>query len=87
VSRLKANTGCAPLEAGAADVIAATTPPDSIPRGAYRISEFARAHGFSRSHYYVLKERGQGPRETDIGFPIITQEDAAAWRKRRARRA
>ena len=27
--------------------------PCNIPRGALRIPEFARSHGFSRSYYYV----------------------------------
>lgn len=59
-------------------------PPVDIPRGAYRIPEFARSHGFSRSHYYVLKKLGQAPDETDAGgVPIITIESAARWRRRR----
>jgi hypothetical protein len=59
-------------------------PPTDIPRGAYRIPEFARSHGFSRSHYYVLKKLGQAPDETDAGgVPIITIESAKRWRRRR----
>jgi hypothetical protein len=56
-----------------------------IARRAYRIVEFCAAHGISRSKYYELKDAGMQPHETDIdGVIVITEEDAAVWRKQRS---
>jgi hypothetical protein len=56
-----------------------------IQRRAYRIVEFCAAHGVSRAKYYQLKKLGLGPHETAAGgVIIITEEDAARWRKQRS---
>jgi hypothetical protein len=56
-----------------------------IQRRAYRIVEFCAAHGVSRAKYYELRKLGLGPHETDVdGVIIITEEDAAVWRKKRS---
>jgi hypothetical protein len=56
-----------------------------IARRAYRVVEFCAAHGISRAHYYELKEKKLHPHETDVdGVIVITEEDAALWRKQRS---
>jgi hypothetical protein len=56
-----------------------------IPRRAYRREEFCAAHRISRTHYYKLREDKLGPHETDVGgVTLITEEDAARWRKQRS---
>ena len=45
------------------------------------ISDFCRAHGFSRSHYFNLKKEGRGPREMRVGTRVLISREAAAdWR-------
>jgi hypothetical protein len=57
-------------------------------RCAFTISEFCNAHRISRSKFYILKNKGLGPRVTDVdGKQIITIEDAATWRRERAEEA
>ena len=52
------------------------------PNLAFSIRRFCKAHNISVSYYYVLKERGLGPREIRLGrHPIITTEAAADWRR------
>jgi hypothetical protein len=54
-------------------------------RCAFTISEFCDAHRISRSKFYLLKAKGKAPRITDLdGKQIITDEDAAAWRRERS---
>jgi hypothetical protein len=54
-------------------------------RFAATISEFCVEHRISRSKFYILKNKGLAPRITDVdGKQIITDEDAAAWRRERA---
>src|SRR5258708_3896850 len=54
-------------------------------RCAFKIAEFCAAHRISRSKFYILKAKGLAPRITDVdGVQIITEEDAAAWRRERA---
>ena len=56
-----------------------------IARRAYRIVEFCAAHGISRSKYYELKKKKLHPHESDLGGVIVvTEEDAAIWRKKRS---
>jgi hypothetical protein len=56
-----------------------------IARRAYRIVEFCAAHGVSRAKYYQLKKLGLAPHETDAdGVILITEEDAAIWRRQRS---
>jgi hypothetical protein len=46
------------------------------------IPEFCKQHRFSVAFFYKLKDAGKAPRVTNIGARrIITDEDAAAWRK------
>jgi hypothetical protein len=57
----------------------------SVKRHAFKIAEFCEAHRISRSKFYLLKSKGLAPRITDVdGVQIITEEDAAAWRRERA---
>jgi hypothetical protein len=83
-------TGRLPHQPDVHDVVEerARGPPPKLPhiqRRAYRIIEFCAAHGVSRAKYYQLKNLGLGPRETDAGgVIIITEEDAARWRKQRS---
>jgi hypothetical protein len=51
------------------------------PTHAFTKQEFCDAHRISRSKYFELKRRGQGPVETAEG--TITFESAAVWRRRR----
>ena len=45
------------------------------------ISDFCRAHGISRSHYFNLKKDGRGPREMRVGTRVLISREAAAdWR-------
>ena len=49
---------------------------------AYSILEFCYAHRFSRAHYYNMKARGHGPKETNAdGRKIITGAEARRWRE------
>ena len=49
---------------------------------AYSIPEFCNAHRFSRAHYYNMKVRGLGPKETNAGGrKIITGAEARRWRE------
>jgi hypothetical protein len=51
---------------------------------AYTVPGFCKAHHFSESYYYELRESGFGPRETKLGTrTIITAESAAEWRRER----
>lgn len=53
------------------------------PTHAFSIQEFCDAHRISKSQYYELKRLGLGPAETRLlDKIIITQESAAAWRRR-----
>ncbi len=61
---------------------------NSVRRHAFKIAEFCEAHRISRSKFYMLKAKGLAPRITDVdGVQIITEEDAAAWRRERAEEA
>jgi hypothetical protein len=49
---------------------------------AFSILEFCRRHGFSRPHYYRLRELGLTPDEIKLGTRVvITREAAEAWRR------
>jgi hypothetical protein len=55
-----------------------------VPMAVYSIKEFCEAHGISRTMYFKLKRKGQGPREMQIGARVvISLESAAAWRRAR----
>jgi hypothetical protein len=50
---------------------------------AYSIEEFCRRHSMSRSTYYELKAKGDGPREGHVLSRIlITKEEAKEWRRK-----
>jgi hypothetical protein len=52
---------------------------------AYSIPEFCKAHNISVAHYYVLKQRGLGPVEMQLGRRrLISREAAVAWRAARS---
>lgn len=54
----------------------------SAGRKASTIPEFCEEHRFSVAFFYELRKTGKAPRVTNIGARrIITNEDAAAWRK------
>jgi hypothetical protein len=56
-----------------------------IPHRAFTISEFCQAHRISRGKFYEIKKKGIAPRITNVdGVQIITEEDAATWRRERA---
>ena len=47
------------------------------------IPQFCDSHNISRTHFYELVKRGQGPRLMKVGRrTLISQEAAAEWRKR-----
>ena len=55
---------------------------------ALSIPEFCVAEGISRSGYYAMKGRGEGPDETHVGSRrTISPEAHKRWRKRRTRKA
>jgi hypothetical protein len=57
------------------DQTAATPKASTIP-------EFCKQHRFSVAMFYKLKQAGKAPRITSVGARrIITDEDAADWRK------
>jgi len=46
------------------------------------IPEFCKQHRFSVAFFYELKKVGKAPRVINLGARrIITEEDAAAWRR------
>jgi predicted DNA-binding transcriptional regulator AlpA len=53
-------------------------------RAAFSIAEFCLAHGISRTIFYELKKRGEGPRMMKIvGRDYISREAAIEWRRAR----
>ena len=52
--------------------------------GAFSIAEFCAAHHISRSYYFMIRRRGEGPREMKVGRRrLISVEAAADWRRER----
>ena len=48
----------------------------------FSIKEFCELHAISRSFFYVLREKGEGPRLMKVGRrTLISAEAAAEWRK------
>jgi predicted DNA-binding transcriptional regulator AlpA len=59
-------------------------PPVRGPPLAFSIEEFCHLHGFSRSFFYVLEQRGLAPRTMRLGTRVlISVEEAARWRAER----
>lgn len=52
----------------------------------FRIRHGTARGPMSRTFYYAMKARGEGPRETflSVGKVIITEADEAAWEEQRA---
>jgi hypothetical protein len=50
---------------------------------AYSIEEFCRRHSISRSTYYTMRDKGEGPREGHVlSRVLITIEAAKEWREK-----
>jgi hypothetical protein len=63
-------------------------PVPAAERAASTREEFCRSHRISRSKYYEIKKRGEGPDEMIVdGRHLISNESAARWRKQRERKA
>ncbi len=53
-------------------------------KGADSISNFCKAHDFSRAMYYILKKEGRAPQPFRGGRrELISKESAAKWRRER----
>jgi len=47
------------------------------------IDQFCKDHGLSRTHFYELQRKGEGPRVMMVGRRrLISIEAAADWRRR-----
>ena len=54
----------------------------------YSVREFCCRHGLSRSHFYRLAERGDGPEVVKLGRrTLVPREGARKWRERLAQPA
>jgi len=63
-------------------------PVPAAERAASTREEFCRSHRISRSKYYEIKKRGEGPDEMIVdGKHLISNESAARWRKQQERKA
>lgn len=50
----------------------------------YTIEEFCRSEKISRAYYFVLRQRGEAPREMRLGRCVrISPEARADWRRAR----
>ena len=56
-------------------------PAQPDPLGSFTILAFCKRHGMSRSHFYNLRKRGEGPAIAYIGggMPRITRAAEARW--------
>ena len=63
------------------------SPTTNEPIASLSIDEFCERYGFARSHYYVLRAKGQGPAEVVVGERRIRITLAAVdeWEKSRTR--
>ena len=53
-------------------------------KGADSISNFCKAHDFSRAMYYILKKEGRAPQSFRVGRrELISREAAEKWRRDR----
>jgi len=63
-------------------------PVPAAERAASTREEFARSHRISRSKYYEIRKKGEGPDEMIVdGKHLISNEAAARWRKQQERKA
>lgn len=52
-------------------------------KATYTVTQFCDGHNISRTHFYDLLKKGQGPRLMRLGRRcLISAEAAADWRKR-----
>jgi hypothetical protein len=66
----------------------ARDPPRLDDLAAWSITEFCRQNMMSRSFYYVLRQSGQGPKETRLGSKVLISRKAAAdWLARREKQS
>ena len=55
-----------------------------IDKDCYSIAEFCHRHSISRTHYFLIRADGLGPREIRIGGKVlISREAAETWRRER----
>ena len=56
----------------------------TTPKLALTIREFCDAHNISHAFFYLLQQRGEGPRVMRVGSRrLISVEEAARWRAAR----
>jgi hypothetical protein len=59
-------------------------PPPPPPPLAMTIRQFCDAHRISNAMYFIMKQRGEHPREMRVGAKILVSHEAAAeWRRER----
>jgi predicted DNA-binding transcriptional regulator AlpA len=59
-------------------------PVTQAPPLAMTIREFCQAHNISMAFFYLLQQRGEGPRVMKLGSRrLIAVEEAARWRQER----
>jgi len=47
------------------------------------VAEFAQRNRISTGHYFVMRRRGDGPKETRIGRKVLISPEAEAdWRRK-----
>ena len=50
--------------------------------GAVSITDFCKAHGISRAHFYNLRKIGKAPKTLVVGRRrLVADEAAVAWRR------
>ena len=56
----------------------------TTPKLALTIRQFCDSHNISHAFFYLLQQRGEGPRVMHVGSRrLISIEEAAAWRAAR----
>lgn len=54
---------------------------------AYTVRQFCAAYGISKSTFYRLQQRGEGPRTMKVGRRVLIPVDAAKeWERKRLNR-
>jgi hypothetical protein len=58
--------------------------PNAPPKFALTIREFCNSHNISPAFFYLLRQRGEGPRIMHVGSRrLISIEEARRWREAR----
>jgi excisionase family DNA binding protein len=61
---------------------------DTTPSEFMTVEQFCERYGFSRSHYFRMRDRGEGPKEVRAGRLVrITKEALSEWEKAHTRQA